>query len=397
MALNDVEIKKIKPSIDGKNKIIKDDNGLYLEVKPSGLRSWKFRYKYLNKDKKLTFGNYPLISLKEARIKRDEARKMLLDNIDPSRQKKQERQNLITSHQNNFKAIALEWLELRKNEVNNKTYKDTLVRLEKEIFPAIGNLPITEITPVMMIDVLKRIENRGVYETTRRVRRYVSRIFRFAIVYGKATTDPTRDIGMAFKTPKVENFKALPLEKLPELLDKIDENRHRLHRQTILGLKLMILTFTRKTELCHAKWSEIDFTTNCFIVPAIRTKMRKDHIVPLSKQALEILEELKNISGDREHIFPSIYKPLVPMCPDNILRALYRMGYKGEATIHGFRAFAMTAIIERLGYSREIADMQLAHSKGKGAVASYDRAKYLDDRIPMMQDWADFIDNQRKG
>lgn len=230
------------------------------------------------------------------------------------------------------------------------------------------------------------------YETVKRLRQYASQIFCYAIANGLAETDPTQPIIKALKTKKVEHRKAMELSELPQFLSKIERNEARLYPQTLLALKLMVLTFTRKKELTDAMWDEIDFNDKVWVIPAERMKMGKSHIVPLSNQALALFQEVRELNQYSDYVFPSYINPRKSMHEDTPLRALYSLGYKGIATIHGFRAMAMTAIIEKLGYSPDIPDAQLAHAKRNSLGEAYDRAQYLPERTKMMQEWANFVD-----
>ena len=393
MKLTDIQCKSAKPK-EKKYKLI-DGRGLFLLVMPNGSKYWQYRYLFMGKEKLHSIGVYPEVGLSEARELHREAHKLVSQGINPIEEKKAAKQQLKTDHNNTFEAIAREWVEHKKSEASEKYCNTILTRLEKELFKPIGSLPIKSITPKIMLDALKSIEERGALEMTRRVRQYAKQIFDYAIAHDLVETNPTAPITRAFKTKKVEHQKALPLEELPNLLQKIEQNDARLYPQTRLALKLMLLTFTRKKELTDAKWKEINLKDKVWIIPAKRMKMKKEHIVPLSDQSVAIFKELQEISSQWEYVFPSFTSPRKPMHEDTILRALYRFGYKGQATIHGFRALAMSTIMEKLGYRFEVPDRQLAHSRGNNVKAAYERAEFLDDRKRMMQDWADYLDKIR--
>ncbi len=396
MRLNDVKIRNAKPK--EKSYKLFDGGGLYLEVMPAtnkspkGSRLWRLKYRYGGKEKRISLGKYPTVTLENARKKREDAKILLDENIDPSVAKLEEKILKTVSTANSFESIARDWLEKKRHEIKPKTHKNIVDRLEMNLFPKIGKLPIQSVTAPVLIEALKPVEQRGALDTVKRLRQYAGQIFRYAIAQGKASYNPAPDIVDALQTKPVEHFKSMPLEMLPEYLAKIDSNEARLFRQTCLALKLMTLTFTRKAELSHARWDELDFKKKVWTIPAERTKMKKEHIVPLSKQALALFEELKELNGDREWVFPSVQKPRQPMHEDTMLRALYKLGYQGTATIHGFRALAMTTIMEVLGYRYEVPDLQLAHSKGNKLRAAYDRTKFLAERTKMMQEWADYLE-----
>ncbi len=394
MKLTDIKCRSIKPN-DKLQKFF-DGGGLYLEIKPNGVKTWRYKYNYLGKEKNLTIGIYPETELKEARNKHREAHKLVKNGEDPLEIKQGKILDKKINNANTFESIAREWLEKRSVEVKLDTLRDITNRLEKELFPKLGNLPIKSINSPILLEALRKIEERGVYETTKRCRQYASQIFKYAIATGRADNDPSQAIIGALKTKKVEHYKAMPFSELPIFLKKIDTNESRLFRQTILALKLMNLTFVRKRELTEAPWSEIDFKNAMWTIPAERMKMDKPHLVPLARQSLEILQELKILNGNSEYIFTSQISPRKPMNEDTPLRALYSMGYKGVHTVHGFRALAMTTISENFNYRFDVIDAQLAHGKKGSLGDTYFRADFLNERKQMMQDWADFLDRLKQ-
>lgn len=390
MKLTDTRCRNIKPNV--KHQKLFDGGGLYLEVTPTGSKIWKLKYRFLKKEKKLSIGSYPIISLKEAREKRDEAKKLILNNIDPSLAKQQIQKQAFTDAQNTFERIALEWHEVFRSKWSIQHGDLILKRLKRDIFPKMGQIPIKQITPSILLNVLKQIEKRGVFETTKRNRQYCGQIFRYAVAKGLLDRDVSVDIIGAFTHVRVKHFAALEGDDLPEFLNKLNMNEARLFPQTRIAIKLMLLTFVRTNELLNAKWKEINFNEKVWIIPAERMKMRKAHIVPLSTQTVQLFENLKAFGGDWEHCFLSHINPKKTMSNNTILYALYRMGYKGKTTGHGFRSLAMTVIKEKLGYRHEVVDRQLAHSHRNSVDAAYDRAQFLNERKKMMQDWADYID-----
>lgn len=391
MKLNDQKCKNSKPK-DKSYKLF-DGGGLYLEVKPTGGKQWRLKYRFGGMEKRLSFGSYPIIGLKDARIKRDEAKLLLENNVDPAVAKQQDKISKQVDSANTFEAIAREWIEKRRGEIVEKTLIDIQSRLERNLFPKIGKLPIKSINAPILLEALKTIEARGVIDTTKRVRQNAGQIFRYAIASGRADYNPCQDIAEALKTKEVQHLKAMPLSELPEFIRKINRNDARLYKQTCLALRMMVLTFTRKKELSHAEWQEFNLEDKIWIIPASRMKMKKEHFVPLSGQVLEILHELKEMNGNWQHVFPSQVRQSKPMHEDTILRALYKLGYKSEATIHGFRSLAMTTIMEELGYRYEVPNLQLAHSKGDSIRQAYDRTEFMPERKKMMQDWGDYIDS----
>jgi integrase len=269
-------------------------------------------------------------------------------------------------------------------------------RLEQDLFPVIGRKPIRDITSQMMLDVIRRIEERSAFEMARRAMQMSGHIFRYAVLTNRAEKDPTQALKGALKPYKKGNYAAMEIKEFPEFLAKLNRNEARLFPTTRIMFDLMMLTFVRTSELIKAEWSEFDLDAREWRIPAERMKMRKEHIVPLSKQAIAHLKELKRINGDTKYVFPSQRDPRKHISNNAILVALDRMGYRGIHTGHGFRALAMSTIKEKLGYRHEVVDRQLAHAPGNQVDKAYDRAKFLDERTEMMQKWADYIDKQTK-
>lgn len=389
MKLTDVKCRTQKPG----DKAIKlaDGGGLYLEVMPNGSKFWRQKYRYKGKEKRLSHGKYPLISLSEARDKRDEAKKLISDGHDPAMEKQLAKATATENRDNTFESIAREWHAHKQDEWTEKYATTIMNRLEADIFPSIGKLPIREVNAPILIKMLKDIESRGVYELTRRASQYCSQILRYAVMYGKAERDFTYDIRGALKSRKVKHHAAIDSRELPELIKALNANDARMYKPTKLAVELMMLTFVRTSELIHMRWEEIDWAGEEWIIPKERMKMGKPHIVPLASRSLEILTEMQRINGNREFVFTSHVKPKQPMSNNTILKALERMGYKGRMTGHGFRALALTTLQEKLGYPFEVADCQLAHAKKHSLGAAYDRAQFIDQRRVMMQDWSDYI------
>lgn len=390
MPLTDTACKNARP----KNKSYKkaDGNGLYLEVMPTGARYWRLKYRFGGKEKRLACGVYPETSLAEARERRAVARKMLADGIDPSSAKRDRQQLAEMNAANTFEAVAREW-HARNLEKWTPLYgQDILHRLETDIFPVIGKRPVAGISALVVLNALKKIENRGAGEMAHRAGQYCGQIFRYAVVTGRAERNPTTDLKGALKPVTHGHFAALEPKDLPEFLHALARNDARLFILTRLAIRLMLLTFVRTGELINATWDEFDLDGAEWAIPAERMKMRKPHIVPLSKQAVAILDQLHTMNGSYEWVFASPSKPRQHMSNNTILKALERLGYKGRMTGHGFRALAMTTIKEKLKYPHEVVDRQLAHAPRSKVDAAYDRTKFLDERHKMMQAWADYID-----
>ena len=389
MPLTDKACKAAAPA--GKPYKISDAHGLFLQVHPNGSKYWRYKYRYMGKEKLLSFGVYPEVSLREARDKRDEARKCLREGANPSDIKKEQRRILEAKNENSFEKIAREWHSTNLDRWSPAYGKTILHRLETDIFPAMGNAPISGIGAPDLLKTIREIENRGAREMAHRSIQVCGQIFRYAIVTGRADRNPAADLRGALKPVKKGHYAALDSAHLPAFIKALENNDARLYIQTRLSIKLLMLTFVRTGEMIGATWDEFNFDTKEWIIPASRMKMKREHIVPLSTQVIHLLEELKDLAGNRPYILPSQINPRKHMSNNTILKALERMGYKGQMTGHGFRALAMSTIKEKLGYRHEVVDRQLAHAPSSKIEAAYDRAKFLDDRKIMMQEWADFI------
>lgn len=397
MKLNDKLCKNAQPFPPPSKspRKLADGHGLYLWVMPNGAKYWRFKYKVKGKEKIVAIGVYPEISLKEAREKRAELRRMRSDGFDPILELKKQKVSAAQDLENSFEAVAMEWYDNRKDIWTPRYAKEIIVRLKNDIFPEIGSLPIKEIEPPMLLEVIRKIERRGAYDLAKRQLQKCGEIFRYAIACGKATRDPSQDIKAGLKQVKKEHFASIDIKELPEFLRVLDRNDARLYRVTRNALNLIMLTFVRTSELIQARWEEIDFDRAIWIIPAERMKMGREHLVPLSCQAIEILRDQQEISSHRELVFPSNVKPQKAISNNTILGALKRLGYQGRMTGHGFRSLAMSGIKQELGYRHEVPDRQLAHVPANKIDKAYDRAEFLDERIKMMQEWADYIDSVR--
>lgn len=369
-----------------------DGGGMYLEVAPTGSRYWRLKYRFSGKEKRLALGVYPEVSLVDARSRREIARKQLADGIDPSVVKQERKRLAILNAENTFEAIAREWHEHRFTSWSPRHAQDILHRLELDIFPELGTRPISDLTAPKLLDVIRKIERRGAHEVARRAAQYCSQVFRYAIVTGRAERDPAADLKGALKPVKHGHFAALEADDIPAFLQALERNDARLYAQTRYAVHLLMLTFVRTSELIGARWSEINLEKREWVIPAERMKMGRQHIVPLSKQAIAIFEDLRKLTARSDFAFPNQANPRKHMSNNTILGALKRLGYKGRMTGQGFRALAMSTIKEKLGYRHEVVDRQLAHAPRNKVDAAYDRAKFLDERRKMMQQWADYLD-----
>ena len=392
MSLTDLACKSAKAK--EKPYKLSDSGGLYLEVMPTGSKCWRFKYRYLKKEKRLSLGVYPLTSLAEAREGRDKAKKQLLQNIDPSDNKRDVRKEAIRNADNTFKALALEWHENQKQRLTAKYYKNVLTRLEADIFPHIGKTQVTKIQTPDILDVLKKVADRGAVDLVIRLRHTCGQIFRYGIQTRKCTHNPVWNLKGALPTRTVKHFAAIETNEIPELLQALEQNDARLFPTTRRAIKLSMLTFVRPGELRKAKWTQFNFIKKEWHIPAENMKSRRAHIVPLCKQAITILEEQKRVTEHltTEYIFPGQVKPQIPMSDATVRLALRRLGFKDRMTAHGFRALARTAIREELDYAPDVIEFQLAHKATGPMGATYDRAQFIKQRHKMMQDWADYLD-----
>lgn len=392
MPLTAVQVKQAKPA--PKQYKLADGGGMYLLVKPNGGKYWRLKYRIHGKEKTLAFGTADDVSLAEAREMRTAARKQITRGIDPNEAKRAAEAEAKAASKNSFEAIAREWHEHMCPRWSASHGTKVLQSLEKDVFPALGKRPVAKILAPEVLEMIRPIEERGALDYNKRVLQRVSMIFRYAIVTGRAEYNPTADLRGALKTRKQHHHAALSRDDLPDFLEGLDTYDG--HLITKYGLQLVTLTFLRSNELRAATWDEIDFERKEWRVPADRMKMGTEHIVPLSTQAVGILEALREITGRYPYIFTGRNSTRKPMSENTLLYALYRMGYKRKATVHGFRATAST-ILNESGFNRDAIERQLAHVEGNKVRAAYHRSEYLDERRQMMDWWADYLDNLRKG
>lgn len=390
--LTDTKISKSKPK--PKDYKLADGYGLYLLVTSTGGKLWRFQYRFDGKQKQLALGAYPDVSLAEARKRRQDARELVANNVDPNSAKKAQKQAKHSADANSFEVIAREWYEKFSPGLAESTRTKTLARLENDLFPWLGPRPIAEITAPELLGILRRVEGRGALDTAHRVKRDCGQIFRYAIATGRALHDPSSALKGAIPQPVEKHFAAITNPKdIPPLLHALDGYSGSYVVRA--ALKLSPLVFVRPGELRKAEWKQIDLEAGewCFFV----TKTKKDHIVPLAKQAVEILKELKPLTGDGKYVFRSIRGGDRCMSENTILAALRRMDIDSEEMCgHGFRAMARTVIRERLKIEAEFIEIQLAHKTKSPNGAAYDRVAFLDERKDMMQRWADYLDELRK-
>jgi integrase len=387
MSLSDAKVRNAKPR--PKPYKIADGEGLFLLVMPTGNKYWRLRYFFAGREKVLALGVYPEVALADARDRRAQARKVLAAGNDPGEAKKAVKRQATLRSAHAFEVIAREWFEKRKHEWATTSAETMLARLEQHVFPKLAPRPIAEITPPEVLAMVRIVEGRGTLETARRVMQMTGQIFMYAIATGRAERNPVPDLRGALKTPVVKHHSYLKETELPTYLEKLEAYDG--EPQTKLALRFLLLTFVRSAELRAAQWSEIDWDKAEWRIPAERMKMKEQHIVPLSRQSIAVLQELQKHSGGRQHIFPNQHNPATFMSENTILYALYRMGYHSRATGHGFRSTASTILNEH-GFHADVIERQLAHTERNSVRAAYNHAQYLPERRKMMKWWSDYLD-----
>ena len=401
--LTDIEPRNAKPK--AKPYKLSDGGGLFLLVNPEGSKYWRMDYRVADLRRTLAFGKYPEVSLSEAREKRRAARRLLNDGVDPSQEKKERARVEADKAANTFEKLAREWHGVKLPTWRGSTARDTLRRLELDIFPEIGTKPIAEISHQEMVRTLRKIESRGAAEIAHRLKAVCSRVFSYANQIGIENRNPAADMKDVLKPAQKSHFAAISADELPAFLAAMETNDARLFKPTRIALRLMLLLFVRTSELIETPWSEIDLEGGEWIIPWQRMKRGKltvnpdktDHHVCLSRQALELLRELHTLTGGGKYLFPNQRDHHKPMSNGAILMALRRMGYQNRMTGHGFRALAMSTIKEKLGYRHEVVDRQLAHAQKDKVASAYDRAQFIEERKVMMQAWGDYLDALKGG
>ncbi|HBA8955617.1 TPA: tyrosine-type recombinase/integrase [Escherichia coli] len=405
MSLTDAKIRTLKPS--DKPFKVSDSHGLYLRIKPGSSRHWYLKYRISGKESRIALGAYPAISLSDARQQREGIRKMLALNINPVQQRAAVRGS--RTPEKVFKNVALAWHKSNRKWSQN-TADRLLASLNNHIFPVIGNLPVSELKPRHFIDLLKGIEEKGLLEVASRTRQHLSNIMRHAVHQELIDTNPAANLGGVTTPPVRRHYPALPLERLPELLERIGAY-HQGRELTRHAVLLMLHVFIRSSELRFARWSEIDFTNRVWTIPATRepiigvrysgrgAKMRMPHIVPLSEQSIAILKQIKDITGNNELIFPGDHNPYKPMCENSVNKTLRVMGYDTKKDIcgHGFRAMACSALMESGLWAKDAVERQMSHQERNTVRMAYiHKAEHLEARKAMMQWWSDYLEACRE-
>ena len=402
MALTDAKIRNTKPA----NSPVKltDSRGLYLEMRPSGAKLWRYRYRIADKENVFAIGEYfqdkraGHVSLGDARGERDKARLLVKQGVHPAHHRQTQRMAQLADAANTFAGVAREWAAKKKTGWTPYYTRQVERFLEADVFPYIGNLPIRSVTAAHLLEIVRRVEGRGAETVALLVRQWCSAIFRYAVATLRADSDPAAALKGAISRPKVTHSKPLSREQVAAFIQALDGYAG--YRTTVIALRLKLLTFVRTIELRAAEWTEFDFDRVEWRIPAERMKMREAHIVPLSRQAVELLRELHTLTGGRRWLFPNYRRPTTCMTATTLNRALERMGFNGKGSIgfaaHGFRSTAST-ILNEAGYRPDVIERQLAHKERNKVRASYNQAEYLDERRAMMQQWADMTESMAQG
>ncbi len=389
--LTDIEVRKSKP-LESPYKLA-DSSGLYLYITPQGSKLWRMNYRFGGKQKTLSIGEYPIVSLTEAREKRDEAKKQLKSNIDPSSAKQAAKAASIEVAENSFQVIALEWHKTHIQGKSEAHAKKCMARLNNDLFPWLGKRPITEIEAPEILKTLRRIEDRGANQIAHDAKTITSQVFRYAIATGRAVRNPVPDLLGALAPVVVTHRAAITDPKEIAALWRAVEGYTGTFT-TKCAFKLSFLVMLRPGEVRQAEWVEINLDRAEWRIPAAKMKMRDEHIVPLSRQAIEIFKEIQPLTGTGKYVFPSVRSNSRPMSENTITGALRRLGYTGEEmTPHGFRSMVSTRLNEAHLFNPDAIERQLAHGDRDKVRAAYNRSQYLPERIKMLQWWADYLDS----
>ena len=391
MPLNDMQIRRAKP--ETKSYTLGDGQGLSLLIEPNGSKSWRFRYRFAGKPKMISLGVYPTITLADARSRRDDARKLVAEGKNPSEVRKEQKIALQTESESAFEKIATEWHQMKSAKWSAGYASDIMEAFQNDIFPYIGARPIGEIKPLELLNVLRKIEKRGALEKMRKVRQRCSEVFRYAIATGRAEYNPAADLSSALDVHQSTHFPFLKADEIPDFLRAL--NAYTGSRLVLIATKLLMITGVRTIELRAALWSEFDLANAIWEIPAERMKMRRSHLVPLSTQALDLLNELKIMTGGYRYVFPGRNDPNKPMSEASINQLIKRIGYGGKLTGHGFR-HTFSTILHEKGFDSAWIEIQLAHVDKNSIRGTYNHAQYLEKRREMLQQYS-FILTGDKG
>lgn len=373
-----------------------DGAGLYLELTPAGGKYWRMKYRHGGKEKRLAFGVYPAVTLKVARDQASEARKVMQAGVDPGALRKSEKARAAHDAANTLEAVARAWLAHQSGRWEPITLHRITASLETYIFKQLGSRPVASVKPGEVMAAVKRIEEMGASDQAGRVLQRVKAIYRWAVTHERIDANPMVDLvpSEILKPRDVTHRPAMSDAELPDFLAKLEHYQGDAH--TVRGLRLLMLTATRPGEVRGALWSEFDLDAALWIIPAERMKMKMEHRVPLSRQAVEVVRSMQALSGERVLVFPSPFYPVKSLSENTFNSALARMGYKGSATAHGFRALFST-VANEFGWNPDVIERQLAHIEGNRVRAAYHRSLYLEDRVKLMQWWGDYLDGRKAG
>ncbi|ENO1078634.1 MULTISPECIES: tyrosine-type recombinase/integrase [Enterobacter] len=386
MPLNDMQIRRAKP--EDKPYTLGDGQDLSLLIEPNGSKSWRFRYRYAGKPKMISLGVYPTITLADARSRRDEARKLVAEGKNPSEVRKDQKLALQTDSENSFEKIAREWHQLKSAKWSVGYASDIMEAFKNDIFPYVGTRPVGEIKPLELLNVLRKIEKRGALEKIRKVRQRCSEVFRYSIATGRAEYNPAADLSSALEVHQSNHFPFLKADEIPDFLRALEGYSG--SKLVQIATKLLMITGVRTIELRAALWQEFDLDNAIWEIPAERMKMRRPHLVPLSTQALNLLHELKVMTGNYRYVFPGRNDPNKPMSEASINQVIKRIGYAGRLTGHGFR-HTLSTILHEHDFESAWIEMQLAHIDKNCIRGTYNHANYIDNRRGMMQFYSNLI------
>lgn len=383
MSLTDTALKNAKPR--DKPYKLSDRNGLYILISKTGARLWRYKYRIDGSERVFSMGEYPEITLAKAREAHSKARELVKQGIHPLQQRKQQELEKFSEAGNTFYSIASDWITQNRTSWSGYYLRQIERAMAVDVFPKIGSLPIKQVKAAHVLSIIKDVEKRGAPTVAILIRQWCSAIFCHAVANLKAEFDPVSAIKGAVKRPKVQHSKPLQAQDIPAFMIALRSFGG--YRTTSIAIELLLLTFVRTAELRKAEWHEFDLDNAMWRIPAHKMKMKAEHIVPLASQAVALLRELKEWTGNRTLLFPNLRTPSQGMSATTINRALERMGYAGRFSAHGFRSTASTILHER-GYRPEIIERQLAHAEQNKVKAAYNHAEYLQERKAMMQDWA---------
>lgn len=391
MSLTDLKVRQAKPT--DKTQKLADGGALYLVIKPNGTKFWWYRYKLDGKENTYSIGEYPAVSLQDARKDRDAARELVKKGMHPGHHRQAERLKQLHSNANSLEAVAKEWLG-KKDGHSTEKYIDQIQRsFEMNVYPYVGRMPIRDVTAAHLLPILQRMEERGALTLAIQTRQWLSSLFKFAVVTMRADGDPAAALSGLIKRLPVNHAKPMDEVGIREFWQRLA--RFKGNRQTAIALELLLYLFVRTGELRLSEWSELDMDSAMWELPPGRMKRRRTHLVPLSRQAVELFREMHQINGGRTYVFQSTRKPNDVMSATTINRALEYLGYApGTVTAHDFRATASTRLHE-MGYRPDIIELQLAHVEKSKTKAAYNHAVYLQERKKMMQEWANYVDTLR--